>query len=221
MPASLGVEMPELSTLAVFAVAALVLLVVPGPSVLYIVTRSIDQGRMAGVVSVLGVHIGSLVHIAAAALGLSALLMSSALAFATVRYLGAAYLIYLGVRTLRERGEVERSAEVRTDRLTRVLSQGVIVNVLNPKTALFFLAFLPQFVDPSRGSVAFQIGVLGAFFVLLGMISDGTYALLAAAAGRWLRGNLRFGRLQRYFSGGVYLTLGTAAALSGSNSASK
>ncbi len=213
--------MPELSTLAVFAVAALVLLVVPGPSVLYIVTRSIHQGRMAGVVSVLGVHIGSLVHVAAAALGLSALLMSSALAFAAVKYLGAAYLIYLGVRTLRARGEVERSAEVRTDRLTRVLSQGVIVNVLNPKTALFFLAFLPQFIDPSRGSVAFQIGVLGAFFVLLGMISDGTYALLAAAAGRWLRGNLRFGRVQRYFSGGVYLTLGTAAALSGSNSASK
>jgi threonine/homoserine/homoserine lactone efflux protein len=213
--------MPELSTLAVFAAAALVLLVVPGPSVIYIVTRSMDQGRLAGAVSVLGIHIGSLVHVAAAALGLSALLLSSALAFTTVKYLGAAYLIYLGVRTLRSGATVERSAEVRADRLTRVLSQGILVNVLNPKTALFFLAFLPQFIDPARGSIALQIGVLGAFFVLLGMISDGTYALLAAAAGGWLRGNLRFARVQRYFSGGVYLTLGTAAALSGSNSASK
>jgi threonine/homoserine/homoserine lactone efflux protein len=202
--------------LALFLIAALALLITPGPAVLYIVTRSIDQGRKAGIVSVLGVGVGTLFHVAAAALGVSALLVSSALAFSVVKYLGAAYLIYLGVRKLLERAEPQRQEATGQRNLARIFSQGVLVNLLNPKTALFFFAFLPQFVDVSRGAVAAQILFLGCVLVVLGVLSDGSYALLAGTFGRWLKGNARFLRTQRYFAGGVYVALGVTTALSGS-----
>ena len=139
------------STLTIFIAAALALLVTPGPAVMYIVARSIDQGRLAGIVSVLGINTGALFHIAAASLGVSALLVSSALAFSAVKYLGAAYLIYLGIRTL-----LTPQPEVMTEApppqpLGQIFRQGVVVNLLNPKTALFFFAFLPQFADPEPG----------------------------------------------------------------------
>src|SRR5215510_9170831 len=169
------IAMPDPASLAVFVAAALVLLLTPGPAVLYIVTRSIDQGRRAGLVSMLGVHAGTLVHIAAAAAGVSALLAASATAFAVVKYLGAGYLIYLGVRKLVYRAPVT-SVNVSAPRhLRRAFLDGVVVNVLNPKTALFFLAFLPQFVDVSRGSVGAQVLTLGAVFVALGLTTDGLY----------------------------------------------
>ncbi|MGH2635379.1 MAG: LysE family translocator [Actinomycetota bacterium] len=213
--------MPETHTLLVFAPVALGLLVVPGPAVLYIVTRSIDQGRTAGLVSVLGIHLGSVVHVAAAALGLSAILVSSSVAFGIVKYAGAAYLIVLGVRTLLSKEEpTDSPADVPRASLRRIFWQGALVNVLNPKTALFFLAFLPQFVDVGRGEVWLQMVVLGMTFIALGMLSDGTYALVAARAGRWLRSSPRFRRSQRYVSGSVYLSLGAVAALSGSRSQS-
>ena len=210
--------MPDASTFAMFALASLALLIVPGPAVLYIVTRSIDQGRTAGIVSTLGIHVGTLVHIGAAAVGLSALVVSSALAFNTIKYLGAAYLIWLGVRKIAGRDDAGGEAQVTTQRLSRIFYQGILVNILNPKTALFFLAFLPQFVDVSKGHVGLQILSLGTAFMLLGMCSDGLYAVVAASAGSWLRGNARFARFQRYFSGGIFVTLGVAAALSGSRS---
>ncbi|MBI3455782.1 MAG: LysE family translocator [Candidatus Rokubacteria bacterium] len=213
--------MPDLATLVLFCAATVALLVVPGPAVIYIVTRSIHQGRAAGVASVLGIHVGTLCHIAAATLGLSALLASSALAYGTVRYLGAAYLIYLGVRTLFARPAEERRTPSRPERLPRIFADGVVVNVLNPKTALFFFAFLPQFVDPARGAVSLQIAILGAVFVLLGLLSDGAYALLAARGGDWLKANLGFARIQRLISGSIYFTLGAAAALSGARSTHK
>ena len=208
--------MPDLATIALFFLAAGVLLVIPGPAVLYIVARSIDQGRLAGLVSVLGVHVGTLAHVVAAALGVSALLVASALAFNVVKYLGAAYLIYLGLRTLlgREKGGGDTVARQK-ESLASVFWQGAIVNVLNPKTALFFLAFLPQFVDQSRGSVAAQILVFGALFVALGMVSDGLYAFLAGSVGDALRANLRFLRAERYVTGGTYIALGVATAVSG------
>ena len=211
--------MPEPHTLLLFAPVALGLLVIPGPAVLYIVTRSIDQGRAAGVASVLGVHTGSLVHVAAAAAGLSALLVSSALAFNVVKFAGAAYLVILGIRKLlvKEREELEPDAPP-TRSLRRIYAQGIVVNVLNPKTALFFLAFLPQFVDVDRGAVPMQMVVLGLTFILLGMVSDGTYALLAAKAGGWLRSSRRFRTAQRYVSGGIYVSLGAVAAFSGARS---
>jgi threonine/homoserine/homoserine lactone efflux protein len=206
---------PDTSSLAVFVAAALALLLVPGPAVLYIVARSVEQGRSAGLVSVGGVHLGSLVHIAAAAVGLSSLLVSSAVAFSVVKYLGAAYLVYLGIRALVTRVETG-DVEVRPAPLGRLLRQGAVVNVLNPKTALFFLAFLPQFVDPDAGYAAVQIAVFGLVFVALGLVTDGLYALLAGTAGQWLRASRAFAAVRRYVSGSVFIGLGLAAALSGS-----
>jgi threonine/homoserine/homoserine lactone efflux protein len=217
--------MPETSTLALFAVAAVTLLLIPGPAVLYIVTRSVDQGRAAGLASVCGVHVGTLLHVAAAALGLSALLVSSATAYDTVRWLGAAYLVWLGVRRLLARDEDVAAAapgpDARRPGLGRIFAQGVVVNVLNPKTALFFFAFLPQFVDTSRGSVPFQVVVLGAAFVLLGLLSDGAYALLASTGAGWLRRRPRVARASRLVSGGVLISLGVTTALAGSRSSTR
>ena len=206
---------PEASVLGLFVVAALVLLLTPGPAVLYIVTRSVEQGRLAGLVSALGVHVGTLVHVAAAALGLSALLVSSALAFDVVKYLGALYLIYLGVRKLLGWDQAPGGGALPPRSLRRLFGQGVIVNVLNPKTALFFLAFLPQFVDVSRGRVGVQILFLGLIFVALGVVSDGLYAVAAGTAGAWLKGGGRLLRVERYVSGSVFVGLGVTAALAG------
>jgi threonine/homoserine/homoserine lactone efflux protein len=204
---------PEWSSLGLFGLAALALLLTPGPAVLYIVTRSIDQGRRAGLVSVLGVHVGTLAHILAAAAGISAVLAASATAFGIVKYLGAAYLVYIGVRRLLDRTPLALAPAVPW-RLRRAFVDGVIVNVLNPKTALFFLAFLPQFVTVSRGHVGEQIVVLGVVFVLLGAVTDSLYALGAGSAAAWLRGRPRFLAGERWISGGLYIGLGVAAALS-------
>src|SRR5262249_36141720 len=174
--------LPDAQSLGIFALAALVLLLTPGPAVLYIVARSVDQGRRAGLVSVLGVHVGTLVHVLAAAAGLSALLTASATAFSVVKYLGAAYLVYLGVRRLLSRGASAQRVDGRERRLSRVFLDGVTVNVLNPKTALFFLAFLPQFVDVTRGRVGAQVLCLGLVFVLLGAVTDGLYAVSSGTA---------------------------------------
>jgi threonine/homoserine/homoserine lactone efflux protein len=209
--------MPDLPGLLVFFVAATVLLVTPGPAVLYIVARSIDQGRTAGVVSVLGIAAGTFFHVAAATFGLSAILVSSALAFSIVKYLGAGYLIYLGVRKFFVADPVEDPAgHVEPRRLRRIFYEGVLVNVLNPKTALFFFAFLPQFVDVSKGAVAPQILLLGFLFVVMGLMSDGAYALLAGSIGDWLKRNFRLLKAQRYFAGSVFIALGVVTALHGS-----
>jgi threonine/homoserine/homoserine lactone efflux protein len=206
--------MPEPATLGLFAAAALALLIVPGPAVVYVVTRSASQGRRAGLVSVLGLHTGSIVHVAAAATGLSALLLASATAFEAVKLAGAAYLIGLGLVKLLGRGDSERRATALPATMRRVYGQGVIVEVLNPKTALFFVAFLPHFVEPGRGPVAAQVVVLGLCFVALGLMSDGAYAVVAGSIAprlrlRWSRGA---GGGQRA-SGAIYVALGAFAAL--------
>lgn len=207
--------MPEYPTLLVFVAAAAALLITPGPAVLYIVTRSIDQGRLAGIVSVLGIGTGTLFHVFAAALGISAILVSSALAFNIVKYLGAAYLIYLGVSKLRSKESVFLPEHVQRQTLRRCFTQGVMVNVLNPKLALFFFAFLPQFVDPARGSVGAQMALLGLILLVMGLFSDSMYALLAGTAGNWLRRNRHFLRVQKYVTGTIYIGLGLVAALAG------
>lgn len=209
---------PSSSTLALFCAAAFVLLIVPGPSVLYIVTRSIDQGRRAGLVSVLGTHLGSLVHVAAAAFGLSALIVSSALAFSAVRYLGAAYLVVLGVRRWRAGDHLGLWPECPSLPMADLVRQGFVVQVLNPKTAVFFLAFLPQFVDAHRGSVTVQVLVLGVVFIALGMVSDSTYAIAGSKLGSLLRRNARVSRAERYVSSGVYVGLGVTTAVAGGHS---
>lgn len=209
--------MPNWSMLSVFVGTALVLVFIPGPNTLYIIARSIQQGRRAGIVSCLGIQVGTLVHITAAAFGLSALLLSSALAFNVVKYAGAVYLIYLGMKTILMKEEIEPAQKFQRVSLRRVFYQGIVVNLLNPKTALFFFAFLPQFVDASRGAVTTQIIMLGLLLLSLGVLSDLTYTFVAGGVGNWVGRNPKFIRGQRYFAGSVYLGLGAATALSGTN----
>jgi threonine/homoserine/homoserine lactone efflux protein len=211
-------SVPEPSTLLLFAASALALVAVPGPNLIYIVTRSIDQGRGAGVASALGVETATLVHIAAAAAGLSAALASSATAFTVVKYAGAAYLVFLALRAFRERGD-ERQAGRPPAAGRRVFAEGFVVNLLNPKVALFFLAFLPQFVDPSAGAAWTQVIVLGGLLAAIGLSVDLTYALAAGSLGRLIRGNAAVVRWRGRMAGGVYLAL-AAVTLAGGRRAS-
>jgi threonine/homoserine/homoserine lactone efflux protein len=208
--------MIEGSQLYLFAVAALALLLVPGPAVLYITARSASQGRVAGLVSVLAIETANFTQVVAAALGLAAILYSSAMAFNIVKYLGAAYLIYLGINKLffsKDKGTEETIAP---ESLWRIYWQGFAVNILNPKTALFFFAFLPQFVNPGRGSATTQTLMLGAIFVGLAIVTDSMYALLASSMAGKLKGNKNFQKGGRTFAGLIYIGLGIATALTGS-----
>jgi threonine/homoserine/homoserine lactone efflux protein len=203
------VVFPDSSSLWLFGLTALALLAIPGPAVLYVVVQSAEQGRRVGLASVAGVHAGTLIHVTAAVAGLSALIVASSLAFSAVKYAGAAYLVYLGVRKLLERGP-EADVEPRRESLRRAFVRGAVVNALNPKTALFFLAFLPQFVAPDRGSVWSQALVLGLVFVGLGLVTDSLYALAAGSVAGMLR---RRKNAVRHGSGFVYIALGATAAL--------
>ncbi|MFL5333333.1 MAG: LysE family translocator [Geminicoccaceae bacterium] len=207
---------PGAANLGLFVGAALALLLIPGPAVLYIVGRSVEQGRRAGLVSMAGIHAATLVHVAAAALGLSAILASSALAFGAVKYAGAAYLIWLGIRKIFGRSEATEVAGAIRDRdHARLLRDGFIVYLLNRKTAIFFLAFLPQFVEPGRGHVAMQVAVLGLLFTALGSVTDGCYALAAGTAGNWLQRSRGYLACERYVSGVLLVGLGLTAAFAG------
>ena len=204
----------DTASLAVFVSATLALFLSPGPVVLYIVALSLNQGRMAGFVSLLGIGLASVVHISFAALGLSVLLMQSALAFSVVKYLGAAYLIILGIRTLTSRAQVSDVQSIQAMSRSQILRQGFVVNLLNPKTALFLLSFLPQFADPSRGPVVLQIIILGTIFVGMSIVSDSMYILVAGTVGQKLSGNLLLARVQKVLAGTTYIGLGLLAALS-------
>jgi threonine/homoserine/homoserine lactone efflux protein len=208
--------MIEFSQLYLFLGATLALLLVPGPAVLYITARSANQGRMAGLISVLAIETANFLQAVAATLGLSAILLSSALAFDVVKYLGAAYLIYLGLRKLLVSEEGTPDGEVRAESLARIYWQGFAINLLNPKTALFFFAFLPQFVNPAKGNVTTQTLLLGVIFVGMAIVTDSLYALLASSLADRLRGNRHYQEGQRYFAGFVYLGLGITTALTGS-----
>jgi threonine/homoserine/homoserine lactone efflux protein len=214
--ATMEIVVPGAANLGLFIGAALVLLLVPGPAVLYIFARSVAQGRLAGLVSIVGIHSATLVHVAAAALGLSALLASSALAFSVVKYAGAAYLIWLGLKKIFGRSEVaDVDVTAQGNGYGRLFRDGFIVNLLNPKTALFFLAFLPQFVEADRGHVAMQIAFLGLVFTLLGIMTDGCYALAAGTVGNWLKGSRAYLEVERYVSGVLFIGLGLTAAFAG------
>lgn len=205
----------ESSQLDLFLAATLALLLVPGPAVLYITARSANQGRLAGLVSVLAIETANFLQAVAATLGLSAILLSSALAFDVVKYLGAAYLVYLGLRKLLSREEVTVEGNVKPESLRRIYWQGFAINLLNPKTALFFFAFLPQFVNPERGNVTAQTLLLGVLFVGMAIITDSLYALLASSLSDKLRGSRHFQKGQRYFAGLIYVGLGITTALTG------
>ena len=206
----------ESSQLYLFLIASFALLITPGPAVLYIVARSMNQGKMAGIASVLGVETANFLHASAAALGLSAILLSSALAFNLVKYLGAAYLIYLGVRKILSKGEETKAKLGQQEKLSRIYSQGFVVNLFNPKTALFFFAFLPQFVNTSLTNVTLQMFLLGIMFVLMALITDSTYALVSSSLADKLNSNDNFARNQRYFTGLIYIGLGVLTAFTGS-----
>lgn len=207
--------------LALFAGASLLLLVTPGPAVLYIVAQAAQHGTRAGLVSALGLTTGGAVHVAAAAAGVSALLAASAPAFHALRLAGAAYLVWLGVRTLVRRpsspgmSSNEDAAVDSASGLARTWRRGIVVNVLNPKAAVFFVAFLPQFVDPSRGATSLQLLLLGLLFLLLGMATDALYAVAAGRAARRLRSDRWRAALTRWVPGSVYVALGVAAAAAG------
>jgi threonine/homoserine/homoserine lactone efflux protein len=208
--------MPTWTTVSLFLLTALGLLFIPGPAVLFIMTRSMDGGRRVGVISALGIGTADLIHTTAAAFGLSALLMTSALAFSVMKYLGAAYLIYLGIRTLLRRDEPHHMERAEPKTLPRMFFQGMAVELLNPKTALFFLAFLPQFVDATRGTVTLQFLLFGSVFAVLGLCSLTFYGLLAGTIATLLKRNTRLQRTQRYVTGSIYIALGLTAAFVGS-----
>ena len=204
--------MPEHSTLLLFAASAAVLVLIPGPNLIYIVTRSVEGGRRAGVASMLGVEAATLVHIAAAAAGLSALLASSAVAFDVVRWAGVAYLVFLGIRALRAREpDAPGPAESTVHGDRRVFAEGMVVNLLNPKVSIFFLAFLPQFIHPDRGAAWTQVLVLGAVFVAIACVLDLLYVVAAGTLG----GRLRGARATSRIAGGVYLALAALSAATG------
>jgi threonine/homoserine/homoserine lactone efflux protein len=207
---------PSPSTLAAFAAAAFVLIAIPGPNMIYLVARSLTEGRRAGLLSALGVETGTLVHTAAAAIGLSAVLASSATAFAVVKYAGAAYLVYLGLRALLGRahggGDEVHAAPPPGD--GHVYRQALLTQVLNPKVAIFFLAFLPQFIDPDRAAAP-QIVVLGLTLAVMGLSIGAFTALAAGTLSQRLRARRSGGRpWGRWASGVVYLALGAYAAIS-------
>ena len=205
--------MPSLSTYAVFLATGMALLLVPGPAVLYVVTRSIEMGRAGGLASVAGITTGTIAYVALAAAGLSSLLLASTTAFDAVRYAGAAYLFLLGLRRLLGRG-LDRSEEEPPPRTRRrAYAQGIVVNLTNPKTIVFVFAFLPQFVDPHARHAWAQVLVLGLSFTLLGFLSDSMYALAAGTVADRLRGTAGIARVQRWVGGGVLVGLGILAAV--------
>jgi threonine/homoserine/homoserine lactone efflux protein len=207
--------MPETSLLIAYILASLLLLITPGPAVLYIIARGVDQGRAAGIASVLGLSFGTLLQIIGISLGISAVILSSALAFTVLKYLGALYLFYLGIRRFMDKEELETPHNVARPNLSKIFFQGVLVDLTNPKTALFFVAYFPQFVNLSRGSYAGQVLLLGILFVALGLLVGSIYAILAGNLGAYFGRYRGCIKLQRYIAGCVYIGLGIAAAVSG------
>jgi len=207
--------MPSLHSLLLFTAAAAAMNISPGPSNLYVMSRSLSQGPRAGLVAAFGLATGSLFHVTATALGLSVVLRYSPAAYAAVKLVGAAYLIFLGLRLLLSRGAALTAAAAGNRRSHgRIFRESILVEMLNPKTALFFLAFLPQFADPSAGPLAPQLLLLGAIVTLTAMPCDALVAVAAGAAARTLARRPLYGRLQKWLSGSILVGLGAYVAAS-------
>jgi threonine/homoserine/homoserine lactone efflux protein len=204
---------PSSSTYAVFLATAMVLLLIPGPAVLYVVTRSIEMGRSGGLASVAGITTGTIVFVALATAGLSSLVLASTAAFDVVKYVGAAYLFLLGVRRLLGRGLEQPGEEPVPRTARRAYAQGIVVNLTNPKTIVFIFAFLPQFVDPNAAHPGLQVLALGLSFALLGFLSDSMWAVAAGTVSDRLRGSTGIAWVQRWIGGGVLVGLGILAAV--------
>lgn len=206
--------MPDSATLLVFISAATIILFTPGPAVLYIVTKSIDQGTKAGMCSVYGIALGTSSHVIAAAFGLTALLVSSVILYDIVRFLGAAYLFYLGIQKIFFPGKSSQSSKAGLEKTNHVFLQSTLVGILNPKAALFFLAFVTQFVDTTSESALAQILILGLIWEIMGMVVGLIYSIIAGSARGWLSARHRLFEIPRFLVGGVYIALGIAAAFS-------
>lgn len=209
--------LPAPSMLAVFLAATVALNLSPGPDMLYVISRTLEQGKRAGIASALGIGAGTLVHTLVTAIGLSAILLSIPIAYQIIRYAGAAYLVFLGLRTLthlRGRNESESVADTSNHMsLKSVFRQGVTTNVLNPKVALFFLAFLPQFVDSSKGLVALQIVLLGLLFDSSGTTWNIIVATLAGRVSDSLRSHSNISRIQKVLPAIILIALGFLVVL--------
>lgn len=206
--------MPDLTTFALFLSAAIALAIAPGPGIFYVMTRSLKGGWREGVASAMGTSTGGLVHVVAAALGISIVLSASALAFSIVKYLGAAYLVYLGLKTILSRENTPDVETANTVGYNRAFIQGVVVEVLNPKTALFFIAFIPQFINP-EGIVFAQFLLLGTISILLNTAVDFVVILLAGPLGQWLQNSARLRKTQQYVTGTGLIALGSYVAFAG------
>lgn len=200
--------MISMTTLAMFAVTSTVLIFTPGPDIIYVMTRGMAQGRRAALAAAAGFALGNFAHTFFAIVGLSALITSSATAFACVKYAGAAYLIYLGIRMLRSRAASLPRGAAGELQCRVIFRQSILANIMNPKVAIFFLAFFPQFIDAGRGGVALQMLVLGTTFVLLTMAGFGVVALLSGEIGSWLNRSSRGGNLIGQLAGCVLIALG-------------
>lgn len=207
--------MLDASTLIPFVLASALLVLIPGPAVMYIVSTGISRGRRAALASVLGIETGAMVHVAAAAIGASAVVASSAIAFSVLKYAGALYLFYLGWKTLRSADSPLQAGAATDASPRRSFARGVVVNALNPKVALFFLAFIPQFVRPEQGRVAVQFLLLGAIFIAVAFVIDLSYAMASGAIGGVVGRSQRFAKIQKRFAGFAYIALGASAALTG------
>jgi threonine/homoserine/homoserine lactone efflux protein len=205
--------MPAVGTIALFMAAALALNLTPGPDMMYVTARSVADGRRAGVVAALGIGAGTLVHIAALALGLAALLAAVPLAYDVLRIAGAVYLLAMGVQLLMRRPRTGAAQRLAPSPLGAVFAQAVLTNVLNPKVALFFLAFLPQFVDPAAGPALAQIVLLGLLFAVQGTVVNVAVALLASGTTARLRANTRVLSVLQRLTGAIFVALGARLAL--------
>ena len=207
--------LPDIPNLIVFIGASLAVIFTPGQAMLYILSRGMGQGRTAGMISAFGVVVGAVAHTFLAALGLSALLASSDVAFDVVRFVGAAYLVYLGIAQLLSGGLTKDIEGVANEASTgRLFIDGVLANLLNPKLAIFFLFFLPQFADPARGSVVVQMILLGLIYNFFVLMVQGSVGILSGTVGDWLRGHRRFLAWQRRVTGSVLVALGVGLAFS-------
>lgn len=205
--------MTDPANLSIFLAAVAVITVTPGPDTFYVLGRSLEQGRLAGMVSALGILVGNLGHTTAAAVGLSALLMTSAIAFNIVKYVGAAYLIYLGVQAILSRDRPHTLPTTPRASLMKVFGQAVLTNLLNPKAAIFFLAFIPQFIDPTAVPMALQTLLLGSIVAASSSLWLALIGAVVATAGQHLRRSPRVTEIQRWLTGSLFVGLGLRLAI--------
>lgn len=206
----------DTTSLLIFAGANFIVLITPGPAILYTISRSLDQGRKAGLLSVYGLALGTLPHALAVAFGVAGVIASSIVAFNVLKYLGAAYLVYLGISRLRRKNMTRAAGTAKPKVGKAAFIESFVVGVLNPKAILFFLAFLPQFIDPSRGNPVVQTLVLWLISQVMAVIVGSAYALAASVIRRWFINPESPSRAGDYVAGGIYIGLGVVAALSGS-----